>query len=212
MSDIPEVRIYYSYLLAGYESKILAEKFDLKMDTEEQYIAWAGNYRNEWAKYESKIVPGLQKALGVKFYMKVIDVNCAPFFRPKSDPLIMNFKNFPDKFVDELTHELCHVLLTDNDKVQIHSADEAKRADLIKIWIELFGEHSIDLLVHIPVQAMMKHIYLDVLKEPSRLERDKEDSKSYGHTAYTGSWNYVEKHGYKEIIAKLKKSYEEMPA
>ena len=208
MSDIPEIRIYYSYLLADFESKIIAEKFDLKMDTEEQFIVWAGNYRAEWSKYEGEIIPALQKALGVKFYKKVIDVNCAPFFRPKSDPLIMNFKNLPDKFVDELTHELCHVLLTDNTKAQHHSYK--RRVNLLDIWEDLFGRHDTNTLVHIPVQALMQHIYIDVLKDPSRLERDKKDSKRYGHGEYTDSWNYVEKHGYKEIIEKLKKSYAEM--
>jgi hypothetical protein len=209
MSDIPEIRIYYSYLLADFESKIIAEKYDLKMDSEEQFIAWAGNYRAEWSKYESKIITALQKALGVGFYKPVIDVNCAPFFRPKSDPLIMNFKNFPDKFVDELTHELCHVLLTDNTKNQDHSYK--KRANLLDIWKRLFGQHDTGVLVHIPVQALMKHIYIDVLKEPSRLDRDKKDSESFGD-AYVGSWEYVEEQGYKEIIAKLKKSYAELPA
>lgn len=210
MSDIPEIRIYYSYLLAGFESQILAEKLDLKMDSEEQFITWAGNYRKEWSKYEGEIIPALQKALGLGYYKKVIDVNVAPFFRPKSDPLIMNFKNLPDKFVDELTHELCHVLLTDNTKNQDHSYK--KRVNLLDVWEGLFGRHEIGMLVHIPVQALMQHIYLDVLKEPSRLERDKKDSQKYGHGEYTSAWDYVEKHGYKEIIAKLKKSYAEMPA
>ena len=210
MKDISEIRIYYGYLLAGYESEILAEKFNLKMETEAQYLKWTDNYRQEWEKYESKIIPALQRALGVKFYRQVIDVNCAPFFIPKSDPLIMGFKNLPEVFVDELTHELCHVLLTDNNKLQIHSSNPGKRGDLIKLWTELFGDHDIGKLVHIPVQAMMKHIYIDVLKEPERLERDIETSQTYGKVAYSGSWEYVEKHGYKQIIKKLKSYYAEL--
>lgn len=213
MSDIPEIRIDYSFLLAGFESRILAEKFNLEMDSDEQYIQWTQNYRTEWKKYEDKIISALQEAIGVKFYRDVIDVSCAPFFRPHSDPLILSYKQRPDQFVDELTHELCHVLLNDNNKYQSRSGN--KSIDLIEIWTDLFGSHEISLLAHIPVQALMMHIYLDILKEPNRLDRDKKDSLNYSPkhgNAYTGSWAYVEEHGYKEIIAKLKKSYEEMPA
>jgi len=204
MSKIPEIRIYFAWLLEEEGHKLAPH---LPKKSANQYQQWAKNYSQAWSKHESKILPALQDALGVHFYKTVIDVPCAPNFIPKSDPLIMNFRGHPDEFVDVLTHELCHVLLTDNNKIQINGKDIKNR--LGDVWVELFGSHDFNTLVHIPVQALMKHIYLDVLNEPKRLERDIDDSKKYG-LAYIDSWQYVQDGDYKEIIAKLKKSYAEM--
>jgi hypothetical protein len=46
---------------------------------------------------------------------------------------------------------------------------------------------------------------VDVLKNPSRLERDMEDVKS--DKSYIDSWNYINSHDYKKIIADLKNDY-----
>lgn len=207
MKKMPEIRINFAYLLYDNESKQLAGNIELQ--SEEKYREWTDNYRTEWEKNATKILTALQAALGVEFYRQVIDVACAPFFIPKSDPLIMNFRHRPDQFADVLMHELCHVLLTDNNKIQINAKDLKLR--LGDIWTELFGDHPFHLLVHIPVHALSEHVYLDVLKDKSRLERDKKACEDYG-PAYTESWRYVEKNGYKEIIRKLRKSYEEMLA
>ena len=66
------------------------------------------------------------------------------------------------------------------------------------------------MLVHIPVHAVHKAIYLDVLNEPKRLERDISNNKMHKSKDYIDAWNYVHKHGYEEIINKLKKSYKDL--
>lgn len=212
MSTLPEIRINFADLLYMGESKSLAE--GKKLESYEQYDDWTAAYRKEWEKHEKKIMPALQDILDVQFYKSVIDVSCAPYFIPKSAPLIMNFRNEPDQFVDVLTHELCHVLLTDNDVVQIHNHRQKQPINLVEAWQKLFGkELDFNTLVHIPVHALCKYVYFDVMKEPSRLERDMESVKSYvGTQSYVDAWEYVEKHGYQKIIDDLKHMYAEAAA
>lgn len=202
----PEIRIFYSWLLAGDISKQIQELHpDWKFDDDETLELYAENYRKEWAKYNDKILTALVNALGVSFYKSVIDVACAPNIVPVSDPLIISFRTFPDQFVDVLTHELCHVLLTDNTTYSIHSSH--KDLDLRDRWAALFGtEHESNTLVHIPVHALCKYIYLDVLRDPSRLERDMKDVQQYA--PYRAAWKYVNNHDYKDIIRDLKMDYE----
>ena len=110
----------------------------------------------------------------------------------------------PDLFIDTLTHELTHRLLTDNTTIPHETL-------LLVPWQSLFGKnHNFNMLVHIPVHAVHKAIYLDVLNEPMRLERDIANNKMYEAKDYVDAWNYVERHGYEEIISKLKKSYKDL--
>ncbi len=205
MAKIPEVRIYFSWLLHGAESAALAKVYgDGKpLLPREQYEEWAENYRQEWAKYSDEILHGLTSAIGAGFYQSVIDVPCAPWFRAKSTPLIMNFYYYPSEFVDVLAHELAHVLLTDNT---VYSSKSTEREFMLTDrWQKLFGEHSFTALVHIPVHALSEYLYRDVLKEPDRLELDLKRVKN--DVAYEEAWAYVREQGYKKIIAQLKDDY-----
>jgi hypothetical protein len=110
----------------------------------------------------------------------------------------------PDHFVDLLTHELIHRLLTDNNKFTIQGSGN----DLGDRWSQLFGSnHSFGCLIHIPVHAVHKAVYLDVIKSPERLKRDLKITKKFNQEAYVSSWKYVEDRDYKDIVVKLKKSY-----
>lgn len=204
---IPEIRINFAWLLFYGESKALAEANNFKLESYEYYDKKTADYRKAWKKYEKKIVEGLQAVLGVDFYRPVIDVSCTPYFIPKSDPLIMNFKEKPDQFIDVLMHELCHVLLTDNNKHQ--SNVENPNLDLIAVWGGLFGkDKDMNVLAHIPVHALSKYVYIDILKDPARLQRDKKAVEEWDNSgAYKTSWAYVEGHNYKDIISELRKSY-----
>lgn len=205
MTKTPEIRIYFSWLLYDTVSGALkkaAGKTEALMskDLGEEY---AGNYRREWAKYNDVILPALTGVLEAEFYRDVIDVPCAPWMRCISDPLIMGFQYFPDQFVDMLAHELCHVLLTDNSRYSIKSS---KNMALNDRWTRLFGEHDFVTLVHIPVHALSKYIYLDILQAPERLERDMDHVKN--DASYKAAWDYVNEHGYMEIIKKLRADYQ----
>jgi hypothetical protein len=205
----PEVRIFLPSLLYDSISIYLDElwnKDDKKgpLATPEECEQYAEDYRQEWVKYADKIPVALTKALGIEFYRNVIDAACVPCVRATSDPLTLNFHNSPDKFVDALTHELCNVLLTDNTVYAIHSSEE--RIWLAERWTKLFGDtHDFTALVHIPVHALCQYIYVDVLKEPSRLERDKKDVGKW--PAYKAAWEYVDANGYEKIIAQLRDDY-----
>jgi hypothetical protein len=206
----PEVRIYFSWLLYDNVSKDLFEKYNdgsQKLSSKSDCLKWAEAYRNEWAKYEAKVLPALSEVSGLTFYRQVIDVACAPWLAGQSDPLLMSYYYEPDQFIDQLTHELCHVLLTDNTMYSDHSS--SKWINLSERWAKLFGEvHDFTTLVHIPVHALCKYIFVDVLKEPGRVERDVADCA--GNEPYKKSWDYVNAHDYHEIIEQLKADYKQL--
>ena len=118
--------------------------------------------------------------------------------------MVIGINREPDVFVDTLTHELLHRLLTDNTSAPYETM-------LTDEWQKLFGKnHTFGTLVHIPGHAVHKAIYLDILKEPKRLKRDIAENNKYNATDYINAWDYVEKHGYKEIIKQLQKSYKSL--
>lgn len=202
---LPEIRIVYSWLLAGGPSKVLEKQFGPQKEwTDAEYEKWAHLYRNAWQKYESDILPAMQEVFGLEFYSPVIDVAVAPWFTAQSDPVILHFGYEPERFVDALAHELLHVLLTDNKTYSIKSSGQP--VDLSQRWQKLFGEREFNELVHIPVHAGLKYIYMDVLHEPSRLEFDIEDNKD--NPPYKAAWEYVQAHDYHEIINRIQDDFE----
>jgi hypothetical protein len=60
-------------------------------------------------------------------------------------------------------------------------------------------------LVHIPVHAGLKALFLDTLGEPERLKRD--ILRLQKNPVYKAAWDYVENHDYKQINAELKELY-----
>ncbi len=202
----PEIRIQNGWLLRRNASKYLHELWgkgkQLSNDEDVQKVVEA--YKDAWQPYERKILEGLYKTTDLEFYQNTIDVFVAPWFAAFSSPMVIGVIYEPDDFIDTLTHELIHRLLTDNKTIPYDTK-------FFKPWRELFGEELEDnMLIHIPVHAVHKAIYLDVLKEPERFKRDVEFCIKYDHKPYIDAWDYVEKHGYEEIIAKLKKSYQKM--
>lgn len=208
MTTKPEIRINFSYLL--YVTSVKLDKLynpdAPKLVSTEQCEEWTKAYKKEWRKHEAKILDALNQILGLEFYRDVIDVSLAPYITPQSDPLIIHFGNKPDQFVDVLAHELIHVLLTDNNVLQINS--NSTEVDLIKEWANLFGEFEFKTLIHIPVHAILKALFIDYMKEESRYVRDKEHANTInGGKSYVEAWEYVDSNGYEEIIEKLKDSY-----
>lgn len=201
-SNYPEVRIQDGWLLRVNVStqlhKLNGKKGDkLADDKEMKKIVSA--YKKAWAPYEKKIMQGMCELYDLQFKQNTIDVFIAPWFSAFSNPMVIGVKYTPDEFIDTLTHEMLHRLLTDN------TSNEVK----IQEWQKLFrGVSGFSALVHIPVHAALKAIYLDVLKDPSRLKRDIESCKKYDWGGpYSEAWEYVEKHGYKEINRKLRELY-----
>jgi hypothetical protein len=58
------------------------------------------------------------------------------------------------------------------------------------------------------VHAVSKYIYLDVLKNPARFERDMKEVKD--DAPYVAAWKYVNSNDYMQIIEQLKKDYQDL--
>lgn len=201
--SLPEIRIKDAWLLRENVSKHLHELWgkDKKL-ADDDWMKWkVSEYTKAWEPYEQKVLIGMCKTMNLAFRQNVIDVYIAPWFRAFSDPMVIGVMQEPDVFIDTLTHELLHRLLTDNTAIPHETR-------LLREWQKLFGKQcSFVALVHIPVHAVHKAIYLDVLDEPKRLKRDIEKNKEHKAVDYIAAWDYVEKNGYKTIIKQLKESY-----
>lgn len=208
-NDIPEIRINYARLLQEDVSKKISKLNNWWLPSDEKSMERTEDYRRAWKPKEPQILILMQDCLGVAFYKKVIDVHIAANILPKSQPLIISMQDTPDQFIDTLTHELIHVLLTDNSKLSLQGAN--RDFQISNVWQNMFNsEQDLSTLSHIPVFAVFKKIMLDVHQDSSRIDRDKEMLKKFGSTSYLKSWDYVEKVGYEEIIEKLKNSYAEI--
>lgn len=203
LSYLPEIRIKDAWLLKENASIHLNELWGegRELVSDEWITRRVADYQNVWNPLEEQILESMTEILGLSFKQNIIDVYIAPWFNAFSDPLVIGVYTKPNEFVDTLTHELIHRLLVDNTTLPYDTP-------LLEEWKKLFGKnHSFGTIIHIPVHAVSKAIYLDVLNEPKRLKRDIDNSKTYDSPDYLNAWNYVEKHGYMEIIKKLKDSY-----
>lgn len=203
LNELPEIRIKDAWLLRENASKHLHELWgkDNNLADDKWMEQRVKEYKKAWKPKETTILKAMTEMLGLSFYQNTIDVYIAPWFNAFSDPMVIGVMREPDQFIDTLTHELIHRLLTDNTSVP-HDTQ------LLGEWQKLFGKnHSFGATVHIPVHAVHKAIYLDVIKESNRLKRDVDENRQYEATDYVAAWEYVEKHDYKKIIGKLRESY-----
>ncbi len=206
-SFIPEIRILFSDLLYFGESQSLAKVNNKKIEISyDECLAKTKEYNEAWKKHSEKILVEMQKLYQLNFHKPVIDAFLAPMFIPKSMPLIINLRHTADQFVDVLTHELFHNLFTDNQYIK---KQELAKSRIGYIWEDIFGKRDFVELVHIPVHAGLKAVYLDVLKQPYRLERDIQDCSS--RPGYKEAWDFVENNDYqkinKEIAVLYKKNF-----
>jgi hypothetical protein len=170
----------------------------------EDTTGYARQLSDIWKKHESVILSAMTNLYGVEFNRNIIDVYVSPWNSSISDPLILNPGRPPEVHVDTLMHELFHVLFTDNTSYCLY--DEPHDKQLLDCWRDMFGSDiEFKTLVHIPVHAGLKALFLDTLDEPLRLERD--ISRHQENPAYNAAWDYVESHDYKQINADLKAIY-----
>lgn len=197
----PEVRIEYAWLLGDNVSQYLNQLWGdgTPLRSYEEYQEVAENYTKAWQPYEKKILRGMCNTLGLSFHQNTIDVHIAPWMHAFSSPMVIGVNYKPDRFIEILTHEMIHRLLTDNN-------ESAYDMDHVKEWQELFGkEPSKNTLVHIPVHAVMRAVFDDVLQEPERTKHDKKLCEQWPD--YDAAWKYVDQVGYKKIIEQLRESY-----
>lgn len=200
-SKLPEIRIKYGFLLAENASEGLNKLYGdgTPLRKFEEYTETADRYTKVWRLYEKQILTGMCDLYGLTFRQDIIDVYVAPWFWAFSDPMVLGVTFSDDQVITNLTHELFHRLLTDNNETSYDT-------DYLAQWKQvLSGSHSWNKLVHIPVHAGLKAIYLDILKRPDLLGLDKKDVKK--NLPYRQAWEYVDDHDYKTIIEKIKNSY-----
>lgn len=200
---LPEIRIKNAWLLRDNASVHLNELWGNgeALRSDEEYAEIVDKYRTAWKPVETQILTYVCEQLGLEFRQNIIDVYIAPWFYAFSDPVVLGVIFTPEEFVDNLTHELIHRLLTDNTSIP-HDyliADD---------WKKLVGkDHSFDTLVHIPVHAVHKSVYLDLFKSEKRYQHDKATVAENKAADYVESWKYVDSHDYKKLVSLLREQY-----
>lgn len=207
--SIPEIRINFSWLLYHDVSAKLAEYEGWELPSVDDCEKWTNNYRHEWTKISDKVLTAMQDISGLQFKNSVYDVSTVPGVIAKSDPLVINFKDYPKETMSTLIHELIHVLLTDNTVLSLKGDERDFR--LADEWEKLFGfGDDFDALVHVPVHAIHRKIYETVLNNPKMVDADREEMNQNNAESYIKSWEYVKNEGADVIIEKLKNSYAEI--
>ena len=118
--NLPIIRIKDAWLLRENASKYLHELWAKKDDmlaNDNWMEKRVAEYNKAWKPYETKILNGLSDTLELNYRQNIIDVYIAPWFRAFSDPMVIGVMQEPDLFIDTLTHELTHRLLTDNTAI-----------------------------------------------------------------------------------------------
>lgn len=207
--NVPSIRIHNSRLLfqsiSEEERTRWAERTGQSLVSLEDTGVYAQQLRDAWRKYQDVILPAMLDLYGLEFNKNIIDVYVSPWNMSISDPLIVNPNRPPEVQVDTLMHELLHVLFTDNTSYCLY--DEPLEKQLIDYWRDMFGgDLEFKTLVHIPVHAGLKALFLDTLGEPMRLERD--ILRLQKNPAYKAAWDYVENHDYQQINTDLKELYQ----
>ncbi len=159
----------------------------------EEILERVENYKKEWSEHGLNILQGLIDVAGLEFHRDVIDVYIVSINpRQFSNPIIIKSGFSPDEFIDVLTHELIHRLLVLN---------RIKKGSLIG---DKYSDETDIVKNHIIVHALLKYIYLDILKDSSRLEKNILRSKNHGTSEYFRAWEIVENDGYKNLIEEFK--------
>lgn len=196
--SLPQIRFKYGWLLAEVTAEALSRKNNSTepLGTDDELLAITKKYEAWWAPYNDQIVKGICSVLGLTFKQNVIDVYVSPWFTPISDPLVIGpaFRS-QDALISTVSHELIHRILTDNTSVD-------PTRDLLQDWKDAFGtNHDKKVLVHIPVHAVLKQLYVSVLDRPDLVELDIKNTKH--NKPYAQAWDYVQAHDHAEIIRAL---------
>jgi len=165
---------------------------NIEIPNEEVVLERIKNYRKAWRPKERIILNGLTEASGLSFKRNTLDVYIVSLNpRQFSSPIVIKSGFESEDFVDVLTHELIHALLTDN----IYLVDDRP------YWIKKFPEETQTTYNHILLSAIQTYIYLDVLKDQERLQRNIKRDEQHSNNDYLKAWEIVDKMGgYKEVL------------
>ncbi len=180
-----------------YLEQLLGKKIDERLDAELR--KYPEIYSSYWSKYSVKIPKKLSEISGLAWKEASVACYLVGKHRSFSDPLSITTYEKEGPFLDTLTHELIHRLVHQNQE------------QLPRFWNWLKQKHpeaSHVTLNHVPVFAVQKALYIDVLGENgAELQRIK--SKGSIKDDYSLAWEIVDKEGYFEIIKMMKNSQSE---
>lgn len=201
---IPSVKIKYNKFLDPLARCYFQHRFKLTLlenkNKNEDIKDTVAAYIKEWRKYEKITIMAIQNFLSLEFRRNIIDVHIVEIInRSFSNPLVFDTRNKPSEFVDKLIHELIHVILQENNDVASWESVD---------WLEKkFPKESRVTRNHIIVHAVLKKVYLEILKEPERLGANMTRSKKHSSTDYTRAWDIVDKQGADYLLKKFKQEY-----
>ncbi|MFA6337029.1 MAG: hypothetical protein WCX23_03590 [Candidatus Paceibacterota bacterium] len=157
-------------------------------------------YKKAWKEKEEIIIKTMCEAMSLNFLQNIIDVYvvCGND-RQFSDPIVIKSSFSPEDFIDVLTHELTHKLMTDSvqcDKNEIKMG---------KIFKEIFPKQQLAIVRnHILTYSLMHYIFLDVLKDKNWLRKTEEKLINRSFPEYREAWNTVKEIGYMKAIEMAK--------
>ncbi len=191
----PLIRMQYGWLIDSFFTAQYKVKWpEWTQLSRDEVLSIIETFKTDWIKEENQILTGIYSITGLEYFQNAIDVYIVSATTlATSEPLIIGC-NWPDKFNDTLTHELIHRLLTDN-------TTKFNLGALVKTMFPDIEDRTTR--NHVLVHAIHTAVYLDILKDKARLERD--ITVTSKNPSYKESWRIVNERGYKELIAEFKK-------
>ena len=193
MNILPEIRIKYgSFLDEVFKSALTLHNYPVPDETKNKIF----KFIEAWQAKEEITLRSICNFLQLDFRQNIIDVYIVGRGKTFSDPMVISGHFDPDEFTDILTHELIHRLLTDNI--------QGRKNKLLEYLKQNFYTEERLTRNHILVHAISKFVYLEILKEPARLNRDIQNCAD--NSAYKRSWEIVEQKGYRQLISEFMNS------
>lgn len=201
MQKYPEVNIKFGRFLNPFFDFYCKNHPDLKTSgwhdwippTNEKILEKVSLFKSAWKEKGEDALQTIIERTTLQFSKNIIDVFVVggnP--RQFSSPIVVRSELKPDVFIDTVLHELIHELFTENMDVLPTGC-----------FAEMFPNEDKLTQNHIMIHALLQYVYLDVFKEPERLQKNRERSQCSKYTEYARAWEIVDEKGYDTCIETL---------
>jgi hypothetical protein len=195
----PDIRIQYARLLDPFFKSLFTYQYKAttangvdSYPSAEEVLKKVEEFKKSWQEMSSALT-FVQQVLGLNFYQTLIDVYVVGHTQhPISSPVVISSTKTESVFVDSLTHELLHRLISDN-KQKIRARE---------ILAKLFPKETMLCRNHIVLHAVLEKVYLEFLHQPERLS----DNRARDESAvdYRRAWKIVQKQGSDAVISRFR--------
>ena len=168
------------------------EVFPYKFPSNDQIKEYIEKIKPFWRKIEEKVLSEMAEVIGfgwddVKITCYVVGGGTIPFSEPLTVPV---YKQYPNYFIDMLTHELIHQLFN-------QATNEEKTKKIGKLMDERYPNKTASTKIHIPILAVHTHLYKKIIGE----DRLKINIREFQNLPdYKAAWDTVQKESYEKII------------